>query len=630
MTFMFFWILVVLAYLADIGKLPGCSKEGPGLTVNANSTKEERREMEEIIREKYGSNLTPQQEQQLIQDEFSAGHSRAVHRVHATRNLTGGKKLFASQDEPTMYERLMPSCGGNRPTVGFVSGEHTVLESQGNYEIPVRCLGKLLENAVVKYVVQDGSAKNPGDYEAKSGMEGELRFGPDSDVQCITVLIKRSKGQWKEDSDFTVKLLDTDLRTQGLSLNSSRSTAKVTIVDEDRPGTLGFSEEFMDVQGGEQKETTQSRLTCLVGCAQARKDNSNLQCTVQRKNGSAGKVSCSYRTESDTATEGADFEKQEGTLEFGPNQTSKIITIKIMPRSRYDPTEMFRLIISDATGGASFDSTTDGGANSAVLSITLHGDEVGKALQVNWDRASLGTSNWKDQFAEVRYVGGSPEEQANASCKDWIMHLVFLPWRFLGAVVPPPQYCGGWLCFFCALGMVGFVTVVIGDTAELLGCCLGIPPATTAVTLVALGTSLPDTFASKTAANMEPYADSCIGNVTGSNSVNVFLGLGLPWMICALYWFYHVTCEPGDGWSTLYAEQAAKYPTGIFVVEAGALGTSVSIFCLCACITIVTLAIRRRLYKGEIGGPKGPAYVSAAFFVFLWLIYLVVSIRANG
>ena len=56
-----------------------------------------------------------------------------------------------------------------------------------------------------------------------------------------------------------------------------------------------------------------------------------------------------------------------------------------------------------------------------------------------------------------------------------------------------------------------------------------------AITFVALGTSLPDTFASKSAAVAERTADNAIGNVTGSNSVNVFLGLGLPWMIASIY-----------------------------------------------------------------------------------------------
>lgn len=53
--------------------------------------------------------------------------------------------------------------------------------------------------------------------------------------------------------------------------------------------------------------------------------------------------------------------------------------------------------------------------------------------------------------------------------------------------------------------------------------------------MVALGTSLPDTFASRTAALREEAADNSIGNITGSNSVNVFLGLGLPWLIAAIY-----------------------------------------------------------------------------------------------
>ena len=58
----------------------------------------------------------------------------------------------------------------------------------------------------------------------------------------------------------------------------------------------------------------------------------------------------------------------------------------------------------------------------------------------------------------------------------------------------------------------------------------------TAITFVALGTSLPDLFASKQAATMDDTADNSIGNVTGSNSVNVFLGLGLPWLIASIFW----------------------------------------------------------------------------------------------
>merc|ERR1712084_79157 len=84
--------------------------------------------------------------------------------------------------------------------------------------------------------------------------------------------------------------------------------------------------------------------------------------------------------------------------------------------------------------------------------------------------------------------------------------------------------------------MIAVVTAIVGDMANLVGCTLDIKPEITAITFVALGTSLPDTFASKTAASMDPHADASIGNITGSNSVNVFLGLGLPWTMAAVYW----------------------------------------------------------------------------------------------
>lgn len=80
------------------------------------------------------------------------------------------------------------------------------------------------------------------------------------------------------------------------------------------------------------------------------------------------------------------------------------------------------------------------------------------------------------------------------------------------------------------------MTLVIGEIATVLGCVMGLDESVTAITIVALGTSLPDTFASMTAAKTSEYADSAIGNVTGSNSVNVFLGLGLPWTIATIYW----------------------------------------------------------------------------------------------
>lgn len=114
-------------------------------------------------------------------------------------------------------------------------------------------------------------------------------------------------------------------------------------------------------------------------------------------------------------------------------------------------------------------------------------------------------------------------------------HFFSIGWKVVFACIPPRRLCGGWFAFVVALMFIGIVTAIVGEFATLFGCVLGIHQAVTAITFVALGTSLPDTFASKTAAQNEETADASVGNVTGSNSVNVFLGLGLPWTIAAIY-----------------------------------------------------------------------------------------------
>ena len=113
----------------------------------------------------------------------------------------------------------------------------------------------------------------------------------------------------------------------------------------------------------------------------------------------------------------------------------------------------------------------------------------------------------------------------------------------------------------------------------------------------------PDTFASKTAAVGDKYADASIGNVTGSNAVNVFLGIGLAWSIAAIY-----------HWD------------GEFLVERGALGFSVMLYSILAVIAIFVLMLRRKLVRvgGELGGPFIYQIITSIFFISLWLIYLIL------
>jgi solute carrier family 8 (sodium/calcium exchanger) len=177
------------------------------------------------------------------------------------------------------------------------------------------------------------------------------------------------------------------------------------------------------------------------------------------------------------------------------------------------------------------------------------------------------------------------------------------------------------------------VTAFIGDLATAFGCAAGMGDLVTAITIVALGTSLPDTFASKAAALHDRHADASIGNVTGSNSVNVFLGLGLPWLLAGIYWEVrpYDAGDATDPWNVqaVKKEWSARilqdYP-GKFVVLSDGLGASVVIYTTCAILCLGTLVARRRFVGAELGGPLLTKWASAAFFVFLWIVYVVLSI----
>lgn len=171
---------------------------------------------------------------------------------------------------------------------------------------------------------------------------------------------------------------------------------------------------------------------------------------------------------------------------------------------------------------------------------------------------------------EVDYVTGG----------EAFMHFAAIGWKVLFALVPPARIKHGWVSFGVALAFIGVVTAIVGEAANLFGCALGLKQSVTAITFVALGTSLPDTFASMTAAREAEYADAAVGNVTGSNSVNVFLGLGLPWLIGAIYAMDHPDEKTG---------------LKMYRVPAGPLGFSVLVFMICATVCVAILMIRRRV-----------------------------------
>ena len=80
--------------------------------------------------------------------------------------------------------------------------------------------------------------------------------------------------------------------------------------------------------------------------------------------------------------------------------------------------------------------------------------------------------------------------------------------------------------------------------------------------------------------------------MTGSNSVNVLLGLGLPWVIAVT-------------WETATDSVTKGYDTNSYYVPAATLGFTVIVFCVVATIGIIILILRRFVFVGgELGGSQ--------------------------
>merc|ERR1719150_1753827 len=250
-------------------------------------------------------------------------------------------------------------------------------------------------------------------------------------------------------------------------------------------------------------------------------------------------------------------------------------------------------------------------------------NSVDKMMQKANNSMMVGSSSWLEQFSDAFTVQaeddddeeeGDEGEEKMPSCGDYIMHFLTLPWKLIFAFIPPTAIYDGYPTFVISIFFIGACTAVIGDVAGHLGCFIYLKDCVNAIAFVALGTSVPDTFASKTAAIEDETADASVGNVTGSNAVNVFLGIGIAWTMAAIY------------------HECGGSERGYFEVPVGSLGFSVTIFCIEALLAILILFIRRSpAVGGELGGPKLYKTLSSGAFVFFWVFYVMISaLQAYG
>ncbi|XP_016413305.1 sodium/calcium exchanger 1-like [Sinocyclocheilus rhinocerous] len=532
--------------------------------------------------------------QVLIQQQ----KSRAFYRIQATRMMIGAGNIL--KKHAADQARKVVSSGEPREQeddplvtrIDFEPALYQCFENCGSLKLTVQRHGGDAGCTIkVDYHTEDGTANAGSDYEFA---EGTLVFKPGENIKEITVGII-DDDIFEEDEYFYVCLsnprivgwadghpitLETGAPAPSAALGEAH-TATVTIYDDDHAGIFTFESESV-------------RVSESIGIMQVK---------VLRTSGARGLVAVPYHTVDATACGGEDFEEVSGKLEFQNDETMKTIEVKIIDDEEYEKNKTFSIELGEPVlleiGQKHGDSNENKPEEEEVakmgcpslgehtrLDVVIEESyefksTVDKLIKKTNLALVVGSSSWREQFVSAVTVSAAPCIKAY-SC----------------------NYCGN--AFMPPLSSIKFLTAVTGDLASHFGCTIGLKDSVTAVVFVALGTSIPDTFASKVAAIQDQYADASIGNVTGSNAVNVFLGIGVAWTIAAVYW--RTKGKP-------------------FHVDPGSLAFSVTLFTALAVVCVSVLLYRRRpsVAGGELGGPRTCKILTSLFFISLWLIYILLA-----
>ncbi|XP_046717922.1 sodium/calcium exchanger 3 isoform X1 [Silurus meridionalis] len=560
--------------------------------------------------------------------------SRAFYRIQATRMMTGAgnilKKHVAEQAKrsTSIQEVHVEEPEDFVTRIGFEPAAYQCLENCGAVLLTiVRKGGDVSKTIYVDYKTEDGSANAGADYEFT---EGTVVFKPGEVIKEIAIGII-DDDIFEEDEHFFVRLsnvrkldtaIDDEMPAYPTVALGFPAVATVTILDDDHAGIFTF-------------ESGSVHVSESVGIIEVK---------VLRTSGARGTVIVPYHTVEGLAKGGGeDFEDTYGELEFKNDETCKMIQVRIIDDEEYEKNKNFflelaeprmvdmslqkALLLADDVPDRKLTSEEEEARRVAEMGKPILGEHskleviieesyefkntVDKLIKKTNLALVVGTNSWREQFMEAITVSSGDEDDDDAgeerlpSCFDYVMHFLTVFWKVLFACVPPTEYWNGWACFFTSIIIIGFLTAIIGDLASHFGCTIGLKDSVTAVVFVALGTSVPDTFASKVAAVQDMYADAAIGNVTGSNAVNVFVGLGVAWTVAAVYWRVH---------------------GGVFEVHAGSLAFSLTLFCVFSVFAVLALMYRRRgNIGGELGGPRRHRIITTLFFIMLWLLYILLS-----
>jgi ELWxxDGT repeat protein len=189
--------------------------------------------------------------------------------------------------------------------------------------VTVQRVGGAGGTVAVEYATADGSAQNGLDYAAQSGT---LEFAPGVTSRTLAVPVT-SDTEDEADETFSLVLSNP---TGGAALDLGRSSATVTIQDDDSGGSVAFAEVVFTAGEGSGR--------ALV--------------SVVRTGGSASGARVDFSASAGTAAAAADFEAVSGTLRFEAGVTELSFEVPLLDDDLVEGGETIELALSNAGGGA--------------------------------------------------------------------------------------------------------------------------------------------------------------------------------------------------------------------------------------------------------------------------------------
>lgn len=193
------------------------------------------------------------------------------------------------------------------PSFGFVCLHYSVSEGAGYIEIII--LNKTRAEGSIGVKTVDGDAIAGDDYES---VDEILKFNKGDSEGKIRVTIN-DDDNWEPDEDFYVVLYDPEDSSKE-QLQGEDTKCTVTIIDDDKPGTLSFQNRSVKVVADEKK----------------------VEIKVLRQNGCDGDIQVEYETFSDGNEHGAkpeiDFKPTKGVLKLAHNTGEAFITVEIIQK----------------------------------------------------------------------------------------------------------------------------------------------------------------------------------------------------------------------------------------------------------------------------------------------------------